>query len=73
MCFALNSRTSFENVRDKWLPEIQHHTQGNNPPTPIILVGTKLDLRKDGDQEQVEQRMVNLEGLSAGFFSTKFA
>lgn len=57
MCFALNSRTSFENVRDKWLPEIQHHTQGNNPPTPIILVGTKLDLRKDGDQEQVEQRM----------------
>ena len=64
MCFALNSRTSFENVREKWLPEIQHHTQGNNPPTPIILVGTKLDLRKDGNQENVEQRMVNLEGLS---------
>ena len=52
------------NVREKWLPEIQHHTQGNNPPTPIILVGTKLDLRKDGNQENVEQRMVNIEGLS---------
>ena len=64
MCFALDSRTSFENVREKWLPEIQHHTQGNNPPTPIILVGTKLDLREDGNQENVEQRMVNLEGLS---------
>lgn len=32
---------SFENVRAKWYPEISHHC----PDTPIILVGTKYDLR----------------------------
>jgi Ras-related C3 botulinum toxin substrate 1 len=43
ICFALDSVTSFENVRNKWYPEIQHHAPG----VPFILVGTKLDLRND--------------------------
>lgn len=30
-----------ERVRQKWLPEVRHHM----PNTPIILVGTKKDLR----------------------------
>ena len=34
---------SFDNVRAKWSPEIKH----NNPDTPVVLVGTKLDLRDD--------------------------
>lgn len=42
VCFALDSQTSFENVKSKWVPEIQHHAPG----APFILVGTKLDLRK---------------------------
>ncbi|CAB4381176.1 unnamed protein product [Rhizophagus irregularis] len=37
------SPPSFENVRGKWYPEITHHA----PNIPIILVGTKLDLRED--------------------------
>ena len=43
ICYSIISPASFENVKAKWHPEIQHH----NPNTPIILVGTKLDLRDD--------------------------
>ncbi|ORE09427.1 rac protein, partial [Rhizopus microsporus var. microsporus] len=44
-CFSLISPPSFENVKTKWYPEISHHA----PNIPIILVGTKLDLREDRD------------------------
>lgn len=43
VCFSLVNTASFENVRAKWYPEISHHC----PQTPIILVGTKSDLRED--------------------------
>ncbi|KAH9397491.1 Ras- C3 botulinum toxin substrate 2 [Tyrophagus putrescentiae] len=43
ICFSLVNCASFENVRAKWYPEISHHC----PSTPIILVGTKTDLRED--------------------------
>jgi hypothetical protein len=43
VCFALDNPKVFDNVEDKWLPEIRHHC----PETPFILVGTKLDLRND--------------------------
>jgi len=45
VCFSLVNPPSFDNVRSKWYPEISHHA-GN---TPIILTGTKLDLREDRD------------------------
>lgn len=43
ICFSLVQPNSFENVRGKWYPEIKHHVLR----APIILVGTKLDLRND--------------------------
>ena len=43
VCFSVVSPSSFENVKTKWYPEIQHHASG----VPFILVGTKIDLRED--------------------------
>jgi len=43
ICYSVTSPSSFENVKSKWFPEIQHHAPG----VPIILVGTKEDLRND--------------------------
>ena len=43
VAFSLISRASFENVKAKWYPELKHHCPG----VPMILVGTKLDLRSD--------------------------
>ncbi|KAI9264459.1 putative RAC GTPase [Sporodiniella umbellata] len=48
VCFSLVNPSSFENVKTKWYPEINHHAPG----TPIILIGTKLDLREDPDTVQ---------------------
>jgi len=49
ICFSIISPHSFDNVKSKWFPEIQHHA----PNVPIILVGTKSDLR--GDQATLSQ------------------
>mmetsp|Transcript_6023 Transcript_6023/g.8352 ORF Transcript_6023/g.8352 Transcript_6023/m.8352 type:complete len:192 (+) Transcript_6023:29-604(+) len=46
IAFSIISPSSFENVKSKWHPEIQHHCPG----TPVILVGTKSDLRTDSAQ-----------------------
>lgn len=43
-CFSVVSPESFQNVKDKWIPEILHHSPKG---ILIILVGTKADLRDD--------------------------
>ncbi len=45
ICFSIISPSSFENVSAKWFPEVSHHC----PNTPLLLVGTKLDLREDSE------------------------
>jgi len=48
VCFSVISQSSFDNVKSKWVPEIQHHAPG----VPLLLVGTKSDLRKDSATEK---------------------
>jgi len=43
ICFSVDNRDSFANVALKWVPEVRHFC----PRTPIVLVGTKTDLRYD--------------------------
>ncbi|KAL4280101.1 hypothetical protein GQ457_03G030770 [Hibiscus cannabinus] len=43
LAFSLISKASYENIAKKWIPELMHYAPG----VPIVLVGTKLDLRDD--------------------------
>uniref|UniRef100_H3DQQ7 small monomeric GTPase n=1 Tax=Tetraodon nigroviridis TaxID=99883 RepID=H3DQQ7_TETNG len=43
--FAYLSLSLYKNDDARWYPEVRHHC----PSTPIILVGTKLDLRDEKD------------------------
>nr|AAC37391.1 Rac1A protein [Dictyostelium discoideum]prf//2004273A Rac1A protein [Dictyostelium discoideum] len=53
ICFSIISPSSFENVNGKWHPEICHHA----PNVPIILVGTKLDMREDKEtQDRLKEK-----------------
>ena len=43
VCFSVVSPASLDNVLHKWVPEIRHHCAD----APLLLVGTKSDLRDD--------------------------
>jgi len=42
LCFSTVSQASYDAIRDKWAPEVNHYIH----EVPHILVGTKIDLRE---------------------------
>ncbi|KAF9578067.1 hypothetical protein BGW38_006349, partial [Lunasporangiospora selenospora] len=57
ICFAIDNRDSFENVLDKWHPEVRTNL---GPKVPVFLIGCKKDLRDGeefGKQESVSARI----------------
>ncbi|KAG2188430.1 hypothetical protein INT44_001183 [Umbelopsis vinacea] len=48
VCFSVTSPASFENVKEKWFPEVHHHCPG----VPCLIVGTQVDLRDDPNMLQ---------------------
>jgi len=45
LCYSVVDHPSFDNVGPRWLVELKHHC----PTAPIMLIGTKTDLRTDKD------------------------
>jgi len=47
LCFSIANEASYQNIIDKWYPEVTHY----QPGVPILLVGTKIDLREDKNRK----------------------
>ncbi|KAF7360433.1 Cell division control [Mycena venus] len=45
ICFNVAWPFSFENIRDKWVPEVRHYC----PDVPFLIVATQIDLRDDSE------------------------
>jgi len=45
VCFSIINPDSYDNVREKWVPEIKANWGAT--PVPFLLVGTQMDLRTD--------------------------
>ncbi|GAM21202.1 hypothetical protein SAMD00019534_043770 [Acytostelium subglobosum LB1] len=53
LCYSVVNPNSFKNCVDKWISEIKTHS----PESPIILVGTQMDLREN---DQTTERLAKL-------------
>jgi len=60
LCFSIAYPASMENIRTKWRTEVSNYC----PKAPIILVGTKLDLRNDPDTVEKIKVTGNSQGLA---------
>lgn len=58
LCFSTVNRGSFDAIKEKWYPEVNHYV----PKIPHILVGTKVDLR---DSETPDPHTTLFEPITA--------
>jgi small GTP-binding protein len=61
-CFSIAEPTSLENVREKWVAELDHYAA----TVPRVLVGTKLDLRTSSSQRFVSRKQGELMAATIG-------
>ena len=67
LCYSVIDEESFEAITKTWIPELKEHC----PDAPIILIGTKIDLRDDKDyinnMDEMKDRFIQEEeGLNLG-------
>eukprot|EP00938_MAST-03A_sp_MAST-3A-sp1_P000333 g333.t1 len=79
VAYSVDSKTSLKNVESTWVPELRRFC----PDTPILLVGTKLDMREnhykyanvefvdDKDAEQVARDIGAAEHLTCSALTEK--
>ena len=65
LCFSLDSKSSFLNLTEKWIGEVRHYCID----AKIILIGTKSDLRMDGNQYHVTDQEANQFLTEQNFFA----
>ncbi|KAG8774318.1 GTP-binding protein Rho1 [Serendipita sp. 411] len=54
ICFGIDNPESLTSVQEDWAPEVRAYTGDEN--TPIVLVGCKMDVRKDPmEREKMEK------------------
>lgn len=41
LCYSISSKSSFDNIVQKWYPELKHHC----PKVPILLIGKNLKFK----------------------------
>jgi len=49
LCFSIDTPDSFENIKQKWVPEMKQHC----PKVPYFLVGCKGDMRAQGGKDLI--------------------
>ena len=67
LCYDITSRSSFENVDLRWLPEIRHFC----PSVPIVLVACKTDLRVDPNRNDTTDDVMNASNQSLDIEGTR--
>lgn len=50
ICFSIDNPESFQNVAEKWWPQVHHYGESQ---VPVLLVGNKKDMRYDLNQKLV--------------------
>jgi cell division control protein 42 len=43
LCFSITSPASLDDVKNRWYPEVRHHSPG----VPFLIMGTQIDQRED--------------------------
>ena len=69
LCFSIVNPVSYQNITAKWYKEVIHYC----PDVPLILVGTKLDLREDPATISKLQALGQVRRRSLSFFSSSHA
>lgn len=65
VCYAVDNKTSLQNVQDLWIPEVKHFC----PDVPIMLIGLKSDLyARDNIDDLVDPRQAESIAKSLGAF-----
>nr|XP_042902693.1 ras-related C3 botulinum toxin substrate 2 [Parasteatoda tepidariorum] len=58
LCFSVDNNTSYKNITTKWYPQIRKFC----PTTPVILVGTKTDLRENPEEHSKDKFISRKQG-----------